>query len=244
MKLLFIILFIFQTLFLFGQNQSEYKTHLKSIDKTWYPLLGNEERYHTTNANLALAQTVIANNLEYPGQYKFIADRRLLRKLKGVYNNLKIEFRDTTSKGEDIYLQMDFAKFDSVKHEITLTKNGYCCSLIDGMFPYGAEYILPSFQVDTLCVNIDSAIISIPFHAYSNLYNLVRSIPENEFERPIELYESINGEYYYLYFYGGSEASTYFGKLIFSKDEYLGRIIVDYDTLANTNSPRASFIGF
>jgi len=226
-----------------AQPSSEYIQHLRSIDKTYSRLLGYQEIFHTTNSNLALVQTAIAQNLEYPNYYNYIANRNLLRKINSKIKNEQIDFLDTTQAGKDILVTVKVARFEPDSHRIIYFEGGYCCDSIDGKKGYGADYILPTFEIKEINFYVNGKAIRIPDPAYSDLYNIVR-IPDDDFFRPVELYESINGENYYLYFYGGSEASAYFGKLIFSKDEYIGRIVVDYRTLMETSSFRSDFIGF
>lgn len=226
-----------------AQPSDEYIKHLRSIDKTYSRLLEYQEVFHTTNSNLALVQTVIANNLERPNHYNYIANRNLLRKLNSEVKNENIGFHDTTQAGKDILIAIKITRFEPDNHRIAYFKGGFCCDSIDGKKGYGADYILPTFEIKDIDFYMDGKEIDVPDSAYSDLYNIVR-IPDDDFFRSVELYESISGENYYLYFYGGSEASTYFGKLIFSKGEYVGRIVVDYRTLMETSSFRSDFIGF
>jgi hypothetical protein len=62
--------------------------------------------------------------------------------------------------------------------------------------------------------------------------------------KQIEAYESLNGEFIYIYLFGGNSAGTWFAKLIFDHDKYVTRIVTDYYPLSIHGSFKSSFIGY
>ncbi|MBI1267844.1 MAG: hypothetical protein GC193_10490 [Cryomorphaceae bacterium] len=225
-----------------GQLQDEYVIHLKSIEDEKASLKENALLFHTTNANLALFQEVIREQLEDPSHFQFLCNRKLLKRFSLVESD-STHIRLSNNNG--VELKIWRKRFRKEEHVIILIDDTYCCSTIDSLPPFGANYAMPTFEISKIELSVNGEILSVPKEAFSNLYNYYFiDKGEHPFFRPMEAYESINGEFFYLYIYGGYAADTYFGKLIFSKEGYIGKIFVDYDFLLNTRSLRDDFIGF
>ena len=57
-------------------------------------------------------------------------------------------------------------------------------------------------------------------------------------------YPSLNGDYFYIYIYGGTGSDTYFAKLIFDKNNYIKKIVTEYADLSQFGALRLGFIGY
>jgi hypothetical protein len=85
--------------------------------------------------------------------------------------------------------------------------------------------------------------LKIPKTAYQNLFE-PNTCSDSHFDRKIETYSSLDGQFIYVYIYGGNAAGSYFAKLIFNKEKYLTKIVADYYSLSIHSSFRESFIGY
>lgn len=244
-NLYFLVLFILSINLSFGQIQKkEFYKHLYSIDTTYSRLREGYDKFCTTNANLALVKTVIDNYLINDSDYIYISNRSLLNKIKKTsFNSKKIVFIDTLNNGDTLKFEILISNFNKNNNKIRYYKEGYCCYSINNKRPYGAEYTLPTFEISSMFFTIKNKIYIVPKIAYSDLFNIRLKTDSIGFFKTIELYESISKRYLYLYIYGGSEASTYFAKLIFSKQKFITRIIIPYRGLFETSSFRRNFIG-
>lgn len=206
-----IFLTLSMTINLFSQDCNEFKSHLESINNTFYP--GHiTDRFDTVfNANRAFIDYTISHLLEKPSDKCFISNRKLLRKLKRTYcDSLSIIVKDTLSDGKLCEMTL-----------ITGEKKG----------------------IKKLKIEINKHTLTIPQTAFNGFYD-VNVCDNYAFFREVEVYESINQKYIYLYLYGGNAANTYFAKLIFSREKYLTKIISNYYPLSIHSSFRANFIGF
>lgn len=250
------------SMFSYGQKQEEYRIHLKSIDTTYFEMLKVYEdvrMYHTTNANLAIVQAMIQKDTSH---LKFISNRNILPQIKRKScDTTQVVFQDSLKGLGKIHFKISLGKFDEVTNQITLLeKEGYGCRLINGKNPYGADFCysitngkipykedeipLPYEEIKSIEITFNGTKKTIPNEIYNDLFDFYTC--EGEYsKRQMELYSSLNGDYIYLYIYGGSAASSYFTKLIFDKEgKYITRIIADYRDLLETRSFREGFIGF
>lgn len=229
-KLILLIFFSFVTIAQ-GQNQIEFKKHLKSIDSTFFPGHITDRTDSIFNANRAFVNYTIKNLLENPSDKYFISNRKLLPKLKMINcDSLQIEIKDTLLTGEICHMKILTRSFDSRKS-------------INNQFPHGTQYTLPKRDIAEINITINGIPLYIPNNAFNNLFEPT-ICEEDSFHKKIEAYMSLDGNYLYLYIYGGNAAGTYFSKLIFDKKMYLTRIITDYYSLSIHGSFRDSFIGF
>lgn len=228
----------------FGQDCTEFKKHLKSIDSTYFP--GNIiDRMDTVfNANRAFVDYTIENLLDSPSDKCFISNRSILRKLKVTScDSSKVEITDTLLNGESCVITLVTGNFKSSKHEIIANEDSSQINKIDGQYPYGGQYELPEIEIDQIQIVIEGLILNTPKEAYRNFYSPLMC-DNYGLNRQIEAYESLNGKYIYIYLFGGKAAGMYFAKLIFDKTKYLTRIASDYFPLSIHSSFRDSFIGF
>lgn len=93
--------------------------------------------------------------------------------------------------------------------------------LIDGTEAYGIDGNLPRFEIDNFSIRIENRVISIPKNAYSDLYEPHFCSKYNT----VQVYESSNGKYIYVYMSASDGAGSYDVKWIFSKGRYISRII-------------------
>ena len=152
---------------------------------------------------------------------------------------LKLNKTDSTSINIDIKIK----NFTPNHHKIKGNLVEENITSIDGKRPFGSEYSLPSYSFESISIQFEGQNIFIPTKAYSNFYNFNKCQSYN-FKRKIEAYVSEDGNFIYLYIYGGNAASTYFSKLIFNNKKYLTRTVVDYGDLSQFGSFRKNFIGF
>ena len=228
----------------FGQDCEEFQIHYKSIDSTYHPGRIIDRLDTVFNSNKAFLNYTINNLLEKPSDSCFISNRKLLRKINNLYcDSSKIELDDTLRNGKQCNITISTGEFKTIEHQIEANKDTSSITKIDNQHPYGGEYQIPSIEIKQIKIQIEGRSIHIPKEAYSNFYfPLINQ--NNGFARKIEAYESLNGEYIYIYIYGGNAGSTYFAKLIFNKTNYLTKIACDYYALSIHGAFRKNFIGF
>ena len=108
---------------------------------------------------------------------------------------------------------------------------------------FGAVDKLPTTQIDSISMTIGKRQIEIPIDAYRDLFepNLCEG---GYFKQPLEVYSSLDGEYYYMYIFGGESSGTYVAKLIFDKKRFIKKIVAEYEDLIQFGSFRPDFLGF
>lgn len=239
--------FLFFSYVLLGQKLEEYKTHLHSIDTTYYPGHILDRTDTVFNANRAFIDYTIKNLLKNSSDKKYISNRTILPKFKQTTcDSVQTKINGTLPTGETIEVLIQIGQFDSTKHTISLYKEkdyGEAIEKIDGQYPYGGEYGMPNNEIQIFSVKVNGKQLKIPKTAYQNLFapNICNDL---HFYRKIESYSSMDGQYIYIYIYGGNAASTYFAKLIFNKEKYLTKLVADYYSLSIHGSFRDSFIGY
>lgn len=152
---------------------------------------------------------------------------------------LELKRTDSTSIIINIKIKIFNADLHNVKGNISEEE----VKSIDGKRPFGSEYGLPSYLFESISIEFEGQEIAIPKNAYTNLYNF-NKCQSFGFTKKIEAYISKDGNFVYLYIYGGNAASTYFSKLIFNNKKYLDRTILDYGDLSQFGSFHENFIGF
>ncbi|MDC8005180.1 hypothetical protein POV27_14050 [Aureisphaera galaxeae] len=227
-----------------AQDCEEFQRHLQSIDTTFFPGRSQTNWDSIVNANRAFVDYTIEKLLDKPSDSCFISNRNLLRKLKDVHcDDQKTVIQDTLTKGEAIKVMLIAGKFDPNKHSIKINKESSFFESVDGAFPFGGQYGGIEVKIEQIRITIDGKPLQIPKKSYGNLYN-PSLCGHTSFVRSIEVYESLSGDYIYLYIFGGNAASTYFAKLIFDKTQFLTKIVSDYYPMSIHGSFRADFIGY
>ena len=92
-------------------------------------------------------------------------------------------------------------------------------------------------------VNFGKRKMNIPPESYEALFdpNLCSA---GFFQKPVSAYPSLDGDYLYVYIYGGESSSTYFAKLIFDKKGFIKKIVAEYEDLIQFGAIREEFIGY
>lgn len=191
----------------------------------------------------SLAEHVIDKLLKNPSDQHFISNRNLLTKLNiERCDSSLIIVSDTLISSDKIKVEICFDQFEVNKHKIEFSEKN-SIHKIDNRFPYGGQFGLPQTNISRLKINIGNRTVAIPDSAFSDLFN-VNVCNTYSFFRQIEVYESLNGEFIYVYLFGGNAAGTWFAKLIFDHQKYLTRIVSDYVPLSSHGSFRDGFIGY
>tara|TARA_R110000868_G_scaffold43642_1_gene146595 strand:- start:29 stop:793 length:765 start_codon:yes stop_codon:yes gene_type:complete len=239
-----LVLLISWTSVTLGQNCHEFKKHLESIDSTYAPGHIIDRMDTVFNANRAFVDYTIKELLNKPSDKCFISNRNLLRKLDESFcDSSKTIIIDTLKNGNTCKVSLYVGKFKVSQHQLKTNEDSSTIKIIDGQFPFGGQYGVPKIEISKIEIEINGVKLKIPEKSYKNLYypNLCISYG---FQRKVEVFESLDGEYIYIYIYGGQAAGTYFSKLIFDQKKYLTKIVSDYYPLSIHSSFRASFIGF
>ena len=228
----------------YGQDCEEFKTHYESIDSTYFPGHIIDRPDTVFNANKAFVDYTIEHLLEKPTDSCFISNRNLLNRLKTVScDSSKVVIENKLKNGQTCRITVSTREFQVSKHSIKTNEASNTLKEIDGQYPFGGQYGVPEIEIGLIEIEIDEEKLKIPQKAYGNFF-YPRMCDNYRFARQIEAYESLNGEFIYLYIYGGNAAGTYFAKLIFDHKEYKTKIASDYYPLSIHGSFRESFIGF
>lgn len=246
-KAISILIFLLPEFFGCGQKQAEYEIHLHSIDQTFYPGHIIDGPDTSFNANRAFVDFTIGYLLESPSDLQYISNRALLPKLERIAcDSFEFLVKGELPTDEIVEVHIKTAQFDSSKHIVTRcidVKYSGEVKKIDGEYPYGGEYATPDREIIFFDIKVNDKLIGIPRSAYQNLFtpNLCNI---HNFFRQIEVYASLDGQFIYVYIYGGDAADTYFAKLVFNKKKYLTKIVADYGVLSMHGSFRPNFIGY
>lgn len=229
-----------------AQDSTEFVTHLRSVDETFAAYRLEDNFDSVFNTNRAFFDYTIAHLLNAPSDKYLLANRALLRPLNPNHcDSTRVSFSDTLSGGNKVSINLLFGPFDPAEHTIVPhPEYDDTIGAIDGMYPLGGVYGTPSFEIKQLSVSIDGNRIAVPDGAFKNLYHPNVCDGDDYFSRPVEAFSSMDGRHIHLYIYGGENASTYFSKLVFSRTEYVTRIIADYWSLSMHGCFRSDFIGF
>jgi hypothetical protein len=227
-----------------GQNCIEFQKHLESIDNTFFPGHIIDRTDTIFNANRAFVDYTVSNLLNKPADKCFISNRNILRKLNSTTcDSSSLIIQDTLKNGTSCKITFTTVPFEINNHQLIYNLDSSYIQKIDGNLPYGRHYMAPKIEIDLIQIEVNGIKIEIPQESYSNFYN-PNVCGHYGFIRPVEVYESLNGEYLYLYIYGGNATGTYFTKLVFNQTKYITTIVTDYYPLNIHSSFRESFIGF
>ncbi len=189
----------------------------------------------------------------------FISNRKDLKQLVTVIGteNLVI-ISDSLNNDVTFRARTQFTKLSGFKNvkidtlAISAIDNIKIVSSINGKSQYGFANVIDSVKhFEFLRININGVNIKIPEEAYDDLF--FPNINETRLAiKPIQVFESENGQFYYVYIFGLYESYhdpelttkpiSYMCKLIFDKNRYIGRLVSDltgYDWKFCRN-----FIGF
>jgi len=228
----------------FAQDCEEFRTHYESIESTYFPGHIIDRMDTVFNANKAFVDYTMLHLLEKPTDSCFISDRNLLKPLRiKSCDSSRVLIEDQLQNGKTCKIRISTRDFQVSKHSIEANEDSTSIKEIDGQHPFGAPYDIPKVEMAVIEMEVNGVKLKIPHKAYGNFFEPAMC-GNHGFVRPIEAYESLNGEFIYLYIYGGNAAGTYFAKLIFDHKEYRTRMVSDYHPLMIHGSFRESFIGF
>lgn len=186
---------------------------------------------------------VIQHVLKKPEHKKYITDRRLLKKLKNntCYENYVL-ISDTLNNGDECEIEIKLKVFEKQKHKLDYDREGNFLIKVDGKYPYGAIYSeCPETEIKSFQVKINEKELNADLKDFQNLYN-PNFCNFGGHQRILEAYE--DGDYLYIYIFGGGAASQYFAKLIFDKSGFITSIITEYVPLSIYGSFSEDFIGY
>ncbi len=227
----------------YSQEKINFEDHIVSIKNQVLisHVLGEGKNVNKRSVEYAL------NYLKKKGvKEKYITNRKLLQKidLQEYKDSSFIQFYKKVSPKLEIEVNIKFKKFKISNHKIS--SRGKITQYIDGEIPHGAYYkgVIPKLEIDCIELVINNKNVKIPSSSYANYYDISLDNMVNGY-KSIEAYSSNDGEYLFIYFYGGNAAGVYFSKLIFNKESYITEIIAGYTQLLKWgafNNP--NFIGF
>ncbi|MEO0896412.1 MAG: hypothetical protein AAFY71_08450 [Bacteroidota bacterium] len=224
-----------------GMAQAEHELHLATIRGSSF----KKETKRGIEGDSAFIEHVIRNILEEPHDVMFVSNRLLLPTLcLSECSETGLIIHDTLGKRKELYIEIFTRKFDPQRHDIVYEQeeNGLIQE-IDGLIPYGAVESLPATVIDSISMRLGRRNIPVPKEAYQDLYN-PNLCDGGYFKQPLSAFTSMNGDYIYLYLYGGESSGTYFAKLIFDKKRYIKKIVAEYQDLIRYGGIRPDFIGF
>lgn len=223
-------LLLFLTSLLFAQSEPE--VHLHSIQAR-------------SQADSAFLRYTLQQTLEHPADQQFIANRELLRSLcVSLCSHDSVIIHESLPDGRKLHLALYTSPFDPTVHTYDYFPGpDSMLRSIDSLPAYGAVETWPRRQLDSLTVSFDGVPLRIPTEAYRCFYDL-NLCDLDLFHQPVAAYLSLDGQYLYLYLYGGQGASTFFAKLIFDQERYLTRIVTEYAALRQHDAFRVDFLGY
>ena len=228
-----------------GVSKFEYKSstsfdHIKHIRA--YSDIGASDEIEESPKYLV--DYVIENLLQKKRDSIFITDRKLLRKFDNkVCWNDYVLISDTLLNGKKLRIEIKSREFDLYGKKMVRDTGTNFLIEIDGKWPFGATYgDQPEREIETLTIEINGSEINSSVTSYKNLYE-PNFCNFGMHTRITEAYE--DGEFIYIYIFGGGAAGSYFAKLIFHKtDGYQTSIVADYVPLSQYGSFGEHFIGF
>lgn len=208
-------------------SQISFNEHISSIKQI--ELLAydqNGKRYNINEHSVEYGVNYLKNN---GIKEKYITNRKLLRQIKNVdcKDSLHSYFYDVLDNRITIDVKMSFNKFNYKNHFIVEKSN---LKHIDNQIAFGSFYGIPSLEISCLEIIINNKKINIPESAYKNFYD-VNQCTSFQLYKPIEVYSSKDGDYIFIYLYGGNAADAYFSKLIFNKEKYITQIVAGHKEL-------------
>ncbi len=221
--------------------QEEHDLHLASIRASRYKKVSPQG----IQGDSAFIEYAIEYLLEAPQDVMFISNRELLEAFcVNLCREDSLHIHDTLRRNKMIDVYVMTRPFEADSHQISFYPGeDSLVKAIDGRKIFGAVDDLPTVQIDSIGMKIGNRDVYIPPEAYRDLFqpNLCEG---GYFRRPLMVYPSRNGEYYYMYLYGGRSSGTYLAKLIFDKKNYIKKIVAEYEDLIQYDCIRPGFLGF
>jgi hypothetical protein len=236
-----LITLLFCSIIALGNNQcysqkKEYKRHLNSIRK-------NERK---TSSECVVEDSTFLdyamNRIIKPEEIVFISDRNLLSSIPITSCTEESITMAGKNGRKTIAINIKMIDFDTTVNKVSWNENDEITS-INGEEAYGSTYDLPMKKIESIEIIFGCDTLNIAESSYSNLYN-PNTCENSGFTKGIMAYQSLNGDYLYLYIIGGNGADTYFSKLIFNHKKHISTWVADYYPLSCYGCFRKDFIGF
>jgi hypothetical protein len=221
--------------------QKEPGIHLASIRNSSFKPATPQGR----GGDSAFLEYVIREVLESPEDIRFVSNRELLTPLCVQYCSEDILVLDDSTKGDKVKFILKTRPYRPEGKSLTfrVASSDSLISGINGKPAYGAVTQLPEKEIDTLILRINGKPLKVPREAYSDLFN-PNMCEFDLFQQGIEGYYSLEGSFLYLYIYGGEGQNLYVAKLIFDRQQYLKKVVVEYPELLRYRVMRETFIGY
>lgn len=200
-----------------------------------------------TNKPKFFIDYIIEKYLESPDHKKYLTDRKLLKRLRNdMCDDGYVSIKDTLENGQSISIEIRSSKFNTNNRKINIDKKHNYISEIDGKYPFGATYYNNSIEeiieLSQLEIVIAGNGLETNMEEFNNLFN-PNFCSFGMHKRIAEAYQ--DGNNIYIYLFGGSNAGSYFSKLIFDINKgYIGKIVADYVPLSMYGSFHENFIGY
>lgn len=173
--------------------------------------------------------------MQSPKDTIYIQDRKQLEKIGGLQcTDTTVTLHSKTKAGEGIFISIHNKKFVASNHTLDLADTVYkfthnekrvdyliAKNLIDGKTAYGIDGGYPMLEIKELKIKWNNVWLTIPDHAFHNLYDTHLCLDST----PVEAYISKDNKLLYLYIAASDGAGSYSVKLVFNRQEYLTRIV-------------------
>lgn len=235
---LFLLLFAFM---IPPVQAQEHEIHLSTIRASRYKKIGPDG----IKGDSAFIEYVLDYLLEAPQDVMFISNRQLLNSLcLSNCTEKSVAIHDTLGKKKEVDIKVYTSKVEPESQVLTYYEGpDSLIKAINGRRVYGAVDRMPQTRIDSISMRIGRREINIPHEAYADLFD-PNLCDGGYFKRPLAVYTSMDGEYLYMYIYGGKSSGTYLAKLIFDKRQYIKKIVAEYEDLLQFDGIRPDFIGF
>jgi hypothetical protein len=233
-RLLVYLLFI--SCSLIGQNLN----HLDSLNKRSRCFRDGNSNYQFNIIDLVCEKLVDKSDLHH------ITDYSLLQNLKVVKRNRnELSLYDTLNTSETVEVKIKTRVFIPDDHEITYLSYGPVDS-VDGQEAYFGDSIpiYPFHEFKEFVIKINGNELLIPRDAYANLFDAHILNATSNWDFGVNFYYDNETELLHLYLEGGCVSGTYFSKLIFNKDGFVKKYVLDYYYLSTYGCFGRSFTGF
>ena len=221
--ILFLLIFLIKT----GVSQ-DYSFHRSTLDSSFNQVMdpGLVKKYNNNNANEVLWKRKIKSFTNKKDSI-FLSNRNYLTLIPFADTSLnKEEGHILFKNGQDSFVIKYFNIKDSLNLETFHGFRFFACN-----------------KIREIRISIGSSTYLVDEKYIQDLYEIWHVKGDDDVTRPIELYQSRNKNFYYLYIHGGGEASWYLSKFIFSKSGFEARIVVDYYDYITSGGLFEKYIG-
>lgn len=185
----------------------------------WCP--DSTERYTTIRS--ATIKKEVISFIDWVWEYEGTSRKPTMLHLKGKSDC------DTYAhfKGHGVDVRIESAPFDSTKHTLTFTTDGYpALCKIDGRIFCGTDGSIPQEEIKNVAVTIDSVRIDWPRSAWADLYQPNFCFQTSEgFGWEVNVARSMDRKRVYVHMFNSDGAGGYMVIWIFINGRYVRRVI-------------------